>query len=231
MPLILGELTGQEQVEGDYISLAETLQPCEVCWLHYDEEAFRSKTVADLLSLYSKRVLELRKDKANSSLAVVGSSFSCEVSHAFAKKLKEEGVTDVRLILFGNDVPRSSSHFGLANEDAWLGGLAEVILLTASTAWAENERRRLRGLSLELSEEDLDDMQMRLFWEQGRRPGRLLDMGPIKFQELIRRAAKQVDQLHKLSLEGPVIEHTSAAFDGETTLILQRKTASKLHIN
>eukprot|EP00913_Durusdinium_trenchii_P027945 g26202.t1 len=175
------ELAGLEKVQEKRAELAAALAPCTVCSLIFDEEACRCKSLAELVRLYTRRVNAHRMIYADKA-----------------------GVQDVRLILFKDPLllPEPSQDV----DDEWRGGAIEAVLFTAcacgASKWAREERRRLRerGRSRQLNVEDeVEDMQMRLFWEEGAKPGHLQRLGPKRFAELANATGRKVDLLQSLT--------------------------------
>ncbi|CAE7210838.1 unnamed protein product [Symbiodinium natans] len=101
------ELVGLQEVARGRQDLTACLAPCSVCALLFDEEAYRCKTSAELVTLYTRRVnahRQIFRDQIEGEpLAVVGWSFTCPLASALAACLEKAGVEDVRLILLGDD--------------------------------------------------------------------------------------------------------------------------------
>lgn len=202
------ELAGLEKVQEKRAELAAALAPCTVCSLIFDEEACRCKSLAELVRLYTRRVNAHRMIYADvvegEPLALAAWSFSRVIANALASSLEKAGVQDVRLILFKDPLllPEPSQDV----DDEWRGGAIEAVLFTAcacgASKWAREERRRLRerGRSRQLNVEDeVEDMQMRLFWEEGAKPGHLQRLGPKRFAELANATGRKVDLLQSLT--------------------------------
>eukprot|EP00439_Symbiodinium_sp_Y106_P017140 s810_g2.t1 len=202
------ELVGPQEVARGRQDLAAALAPCSVCALLFDEDAYKCKTSSELVNLYTRRVnahRQIFRDQLEGEpLAVVGWSFTCPLATALAASLDKAGVEDVRLILLGENsllLPAISRHpeeDASPEPDAWLGGRIEAVLLCARAVgagtWAAEEARALRGRGFKKPEdfEDViawgkdvvEDLQMRLFWEEGAKPGHLQRLGPLRFAEL-----------------------------------------------
>ncbi|CAJ1328197.1 unnamed protein product, partial [Effrenium voratum] len=199
--------------------LAAALAPCTVCTLIFDEEACRCRNLTELVRLYTRRVNAHRmmfKDTVDGEpLALAAWSFGRVIASALAVSLESSGVQDVRLVLFDDTllmpepIPKA--------EDRWLGGGAEAVLLAArgcAPEWAASQRQRLRG-STWLSEDDVEDLQMRLFWEEGAKPGHLQRMGPRRFAELANTTGRKVDHLRSLTRTPASL----ASFEGRASLV------------
>lgn len=203
------ELADLEKVQERRAELAAALAPCTVCSLIFDEEACKCANLAELVRLYTRRVNAHRMIYPDAvegePLALAAWSFSRVIASALASSLEKSGVQDVRLILFkdGLLLPEPSEEEG----DEWWGGATEAVLFTASACsaakWAKEERRRLRKKGalrqLREDEDEVEDMQMRLFWEEGAKPGHLQQLGPKRFAELANTTGRKVEILRSLT--------------------------------
>lgn len=203
------ELAGLEKVQERRAELAAALAPCTVCSLIFDEEACKCTNLAELVRLYTRRVNAHRMIYPDAvegePLALAAWSFSRVIASALASSLEKSGVQDVRLILFkdGLLLPEPSEEEG----DEWWGGATEAVLFTASACgaakWAKEERRRLRKKGalrqVREDEDEVEDMQMRLFWEEGAKPGHLQQLGPKRFAELANTTGRKVEILRSLT--------------------------------
>eukprot|EP00930_Biecheleria_cincta_P087325 TRINITY_DN7656_c0_g1_i1.p1 TRINITY_DN7656_c0_g1~~TRINITY_DN7656_c0_g1_i1.p1 ORF type:complete len:607 (+),score=129.88 TRINITY_DN7656_c0_g1_i1:50-1822(+) len=227
------ELAGTAQAKTERQMLASLLVPCEVCSVNYDEEAFACQSLAELAKLYTNRVLQhchSWQGQHDEPLLVVGWSLSCVLAHALALRLRHSGVSDVRLLCFDRG---SLQPLEVRDEEpAWFGAGEEAALLaariTGESAWAESEARRLKqrkGGAI-AAEDEFEDMQMRLFWEQGAKPGRVKELGPVKFSALMRASARKAERLRLLSLQATTGLQQAACFDGRSCVAKQRSMAS-----
>ncbi|CAE7237692.1 unnamed protein product [Symbiodinium sp. CCMP2456] len=212
------ELVGPQEVARGRQDLAAALAPCSVCALLFDEEAYKCKTSSELVNLYTRRVnahRQIFRDQLEGEpLAVVGWSFTCPLATALAASLEKAGVEDVRLILLGDNslllpaVSRHPEEDASPDRDAWLGGRIEAVLLCARAVgagtWAAEEARALRGRGFKKPEEFEDvveDLQMRLFWEEGAKPGHLQRLGPLRFAELSNTTGTKAEAFRTLSMK------------------------------
>lgn len=232
------ELVGPQEVARGRQDLAAALAPCSVCALLFDEEAYKCKTSSELVNLYTRRVnahRQIFRDQLEGEpLAVVGWSFTCPLATAVAASLDKAGVEDVRLILLGDNsllLPAISRHpeeDASSDRDAWLGGRIEAVLLCARAVgagtWAAEEARALRGRGFKKPEdfEDVvEDLQMRLFWEEGAKPGHLQRLGPLRFAELSNTTGTKAEAFRTLSMKarGP------PGYEGRKSLVQMQDTA------
>eukprot|EP00435_Cladocopium_sp_Y103_P039386 s257_g10.t1 len=196
------ELAGLEKVQERRAELAAALAPCTVCSLIFDEEACKCTNLAELVNAHRMIYPDAVEGEP---LALAAWSFSRVIASALASSLEKLGVQDVRLILFkdGLLLPAPSEEEG----DEWWGGATEAVLFTASACgaakWAKEERRRLRKKGalrqLREDEDEVEDMQMRLFWEEGAKPGHLQQLGPKRFAELANTTGRKVEVLRSLT--------------------------------
>lgn len=208
------ELVGPQEVARGRQDLAAALAPCSVCALLFDEEAYKCKTSSELVNLYTRRVnahRQIFRDQLEGEpLAVVGWSFTCPLATAVAASLDKAGED------------------ASSDRDAWLGGRIEAVLLCARAVgagtWAAEEARALRGRGFKKPEdfEDVvEDLQMRLFWEEGAKPGHLQRLGPLRFAELSNTTGTKAEAFRTLSMKarGP------PGYEGRKSLVQMQDTA------
>ncbi|CAE8586977.1 unnamed protein product [Polarella glacialis] len=236
------ELAGTGQARALRVNLAAALAPCHVFSLPFDEEGSRCNSFDELVSLYCRRVvlhmqnreptLASAESSAAKTLAVVSWSLGCPVAHALAIRLQRSGVGEVRLLLFDGGKLISPPSALPEGQRSWCGGDSEAVFLAArasgarGVAWAAREAPNALATGLLAAGETAEDLQMRLFWEQGAEPGNLRNLGPMRFSELSAVAGRKADRLRELATEGvQSLKAASSCFGGETHLALQRSTA------
>ncbi|CAE7358827.1 Rad54b [Symbiodinium natans] len=195
-------LDGDVMSDGSsYATLAKYLDPCRVCALVYEEEAYACDTVPALAACYNRRVLEdARRNgglKEENPILVAGYSHGCVVAHQMACQLEEDGVS-VGVILFDLEVtwppPATNSRVG---GYSFLGGEAEAILLI-SRAFGKFEFAMKEAVELNLAKEasqsiDVDALRQRAF-EALNQKGLPFEL----FAHIVKRSGMNIERLHYL---------------------------------
>ncbi|CAE7358812.1 Rad54b [Symbiodinium natans] len=195
-------LDGDVMSDGSsYATLAKYLDPCRVCALVYEEEAYACDTVPALAACYNQRVLEdARRNgglKEENPILVAGYSHGCVVAHQMACQLEEAGIS-VGVILFDLEVtwppPATNSRVG---GYSFLGGEAEAILLI-SRAFGKFEFAMKEAVELNLAKEasqsiDVDALRQRAF-EALNQKGLPYEL----FAHIVKRSGMNIERLHYL---------------------------------
>lgn len=224
---------GRNGVDVTQVVIAPLLDPCHVCALIYDEEAFRCETVPALAHVLNQRLLrEFHRAAPQGEgdeqvpIAISACSLGCPVAHEMALQLQQAGV-EVKLVFFALDAswppmspwPPSAPALPTGTPERpkgceWFGGEVETALLAARSSgaveWAEREVARIESVD----KVDADDVLMRIFWEHARHFG----MSFASFNDFVSKAGRSSERLR--AVLGSYVP--AATFSGEVEFVMTR---------
>lgn len=213
-------------------NLADLLQPCRVMVLRYDDGADRCESLADVATLYIRRVLNDIEDfplaeggaAAAERVVLVGYGFGACIAHQMASQFQDAG-REVALVLLDSDVVwlPSAPAPGRLGGYPWLGGHIEAALLICRAVGAADFARALvqslaPGATDEphletaaLDPEEEEEVLMKVFWELAGTTG----MAHSYFVQCVQDNGYVLDRLRRLASG---YSPPATPFDGPTLL-------------
>jgi len=193
--------TGILEASDVYAVVARFLKPSQVCALVYDDSAFQCKSLSALTGVFNHRVLTQLRGSLTPALEAAQAQAAQDLMTPIPAQSQShdrsfKGSDDTGLVLF--DIAASTPLAGTlatAGGGVWLGGEIEATLLLAramgAVEWAENEANALQNSDPE--DRDVEDLQMRLFWDLETAEGSSYTM----FREFVITAGFKCDRLRE----------------------------------